>query len=187
MSRSGVNAPVKIDQKVSALQSQAAKPSRSETRFRPHLDLRRAFLYGVDTKVLNQAVRRNIKRFPDDFMFQLSEIEWDFLKSQFVTSNLGRGGKQKLPLVFTEYGVAMLSSVLKSDRAVQVNISIMRVFGKLREVLESNKEFANRLLELESRYDKQFKEVFQVIRALMSERAVPLKRIIGLAQKDKWP
>jgi hypothetical protein len=148
------------------------------------LDSDLALLYGVDTKVLNQAVRRNAERFPDDFMFQLIEIEWNFLKSQIVTSNAGRGGKQKLPLVFTEYGVAMLSSVLKSDRAIQVNISIMRAFGKLREILESNKEFAKRLSDLDSRYDEQFAEVFQAIRELMSERSVPTKRIIGLAKKD---
>ena len=117
-------------------------------------------------------------------MFQLSENEWDFLKSHFVTSNTGRGGKQKLPLVFTEYGVAMLSSVLKSERAIQVNISIMRTFGRLREVLNSNKELSQRLLELESRYDDQFREVFRAIRELMSERAVPLKRIVGLSKKD---
>lgn len=147
------------------------------------LDSDLAFLYGVTTRALNQAVRRNIERFPEDFMFQLSENEWVFLKSHFVTSNLGRGGKQKLPLVFTEFGVAMLSSVLRSERAIQVNISIMRAFGKLREILESNNELGKRLLELESRYDEQFKEVFHAIRELMSERAVPLKRIIGLANK----
>jgi len=144
------------------------------------LDSDLAFLYGVDTRVLNQAVRRNLERFPADFMFQLSEIEWSFLKSQFVTSKTGRGGKQKLPFVFTEYGVAMLSSVLKSERAIQVNISIMRTFGRLREILESNKELAKRLSELESRSDDQFKEVFQAIRELMSERSIPRKRIVGL-------
>lgn len=116
-------------------------------------------------------------------MFQLLETEWDFLKSQFVTSKTGRGGKQKPPLVFTEYGVAMLSSVLRSDRAIQVNIAIMRAFGRLREVLESNQELAKRLLELESHYDEQFREVFRAIRELMSERSVPLKRIVGLAKK----
>jgi hypothetical protein len=144
------------------------------------LDSDLAFLYGVDTRVLNQAVRRNLERFPADFMFQLSEIEWSFLKSQFVTSKTGRGGKQKMPFVFTEYGVAMLSSVLKSERAIQVNISIMRTFGRLREILESNKELAKRLSELESRSDDQFKEVFQAIRELMSERSIPRKRIVGL-------
>lgn len=148
------------------------------------LDSDLAVLYGVNTKVLNQSVRRNIQRFPEDFMFQLTEIEWDFLKSQFVTSKVGRGGKQKLPLVFAEFGVAMLSSVLKSDQAIQVNISIMRAFGKLREILESNKEFAKRLSELESRYDDQFAAVFRAIRELMSERSVPPKRIIGLGKED---
>jgi hypothetical protein len=132
----------------------------------------------------NQAVQRNKDRFPFDFMFQPSENEWDFLKSPFVTSNTGRGGKQKLPLVFTEYGVAMLSSVLKSERAIQVNISIMRTFGRLREVLNSNKELSKRLLELESRYDEHFREVFRAIRDLMSERSVPLKRIIGFSKKN---
>ncbi len=148
------------------------------------LDSDLAKLYGVDTRVLNQAVRRNIQRFPNDFMFQLSEIEWNFLKPQLVTSNTGRGGKQKLPLVFTEYGVAMLSSVLKSNRAIQVNISIMRAFGKLREILESNQEFAKRLSDLETRYDEHFAEVFQAIRELMSERTIPRKRIIGLGKKN---
>jgi hypothetical protein len=137
-----------------------------------------------DPRGLKQAVRRNKDRFPSDFMFQLSENEWDFLKSHFVTSNTGRGGKQKLPLVFTEYGVAMLSSVLKSERAIQVNISIMRTFGRLREILNSNKELSKRLLELESRYDEHFREVFRAIRDLMSERSVPLKRITGLSKKD---
>ena len=84
------------------------------------LDSDLALLYGVETRALNQAVRKNIERFPPDFMFQLTENEWSFLKSHFVTSNTGRGGKQQLPLVFTEYGVAMLSSVLKSDQAIQV-------------------------------------------------------------------
>jgi hypothetical protein len=142
-----------------------------------------ALLYGVQTKALNQAVRRNIQRFPEDFMFQLTEIEWEFLKSQIVTSKQGPGGKQKLPLVFTEYGVSMLSSVLKSDQAIQVNISIMRAFGKLREILKSNKVLEKRLLELEERYNGQFKIVFDAIRELMSERSIPRKRIIGLSDK----
>ena len=119
------------------------------------LDSDLALLYGVQTKVLNQAVRRNVERFPSDFMFQLTEIEWDFLKSQFVTSNDGRGGKRKLPLVFTEFGVAMLSSVLNSDQAIQMNITIMRTFGRLRVVLESNTELANKMSILEKKYDGQ--------------------------------
>jgi len=148
------------------------------------LDADLATLYGVETRILNQAVRRNIERFPVDFMFQLTEIEWDFLKSHFVTSKLGRGGKQKRPFAFTEYGVAMLSSVLNSEKAIKVNIEIMRTFGKIREVLESNRELAKRILELESRYDAQFAEVFQAIHELMSERSVPLKRIIGLGEQE---
>lgn len=146
------------------------------------LDSDLALLYGVDTRVLNQAVRRNVERFPADFMFQLSDIEWNFLKSQFVTSKGGPGGKRKLPLVFTEYGVAMLSSVLKSDRAILVNISIMRAFGKLREILESNRGFAKRLDDLEARYDQKFADVFRAIRELMSERSVPPRRIVGLGK-----
>ena len=144
------------------------------------LDRDLALLYGVDTKVLNQAVRRNIHRFPDDFMFQLTEIEDKLLKSQFVTSNIGRGGRRKLPLVFTEYGVAMLSSVLKSEQAIQVNIEIMRTFGRLREFLNSNKEVARKLALLESKYDRQFKAVFDAIREIVSQHAVPRKRIVGL-------
>lgn len=147
------------------------------------LDSDLAFLYGVETKVLNQAVRRNSDRFPEDFMFQLNKNEEEFLRSQFVTSKSGSGGRRYHTMVFTEFGVAMLSSVLRSDRAIQVNIAIMRALGRLREVLESNRELAKRLLELESRYDEQFKEVFQAIRELMSERSVPLKRIIGLGKK----
>lgn len=146
------------------------------------IDFDIAALYGVETRTLNQAVRRNSERFPEDFMFQLTEIEEKFLRSQIVISKPGRGGRQYRPMAFTEYGVAMLSSVLRSDQAIQVNIAIMRTFGKIREVLESNKELARRLLELESRYDEQFRDVFQAIRELMSERAIPLKRIVGLSR-----
>jgi len=99
------------------------------------LDSDLARLYGVETKVLNQAVRRNLKRFPEDFMFKLTSDEFSILKSQIVTSKQGSGGKQKQPLVFTENGVAMLSGVLNSDRAIQVNIAIMRTFTKLRSFL----------------------------------------------------
>ncbi len=149
------------------------------------LDSDLAFLYEVSTRTLNQAVRRNIERFPPDFAFQLIDVEWEFLKSQIVTSKIGRGGKQKLPLVFTEFGVAMLSSVLRSNRAIQVNIAIMRTFGRLRQVLESNKTLAKKLFELEKKYDGQFHDVFSAIRELMSERSVPRKRIIGLGRKEE--
>ena len=149
------------------------------------LDADLATLYGVNTKVLNQAVKRNSERFPRDFMFRLTRKEADCLRdygdsaalrSQIVTSN-GRGGRRYLPLAFTEQGVAMLSSVLRSPRAVQVNIAIMRAFVKLREILATHRELARRLEELESRYDEQFKVVFDAIRALMSPPAKPRRRI----------
>ena len=104
-----------------------------------------ARLYKVPTKVLNLAVKRNLKRFPEDFMFQLTQDEQDCLRFQIETSKGGRGGRRYLPYVFTEHGVAMLSSVLKSERAVQMNIAIIRAFIKLREVLASHKELAQRL------------------------------------------
>lgn len=115
------------------------------------LDSDLAEIYRVGTKVLNQAVHRNSGRFPEDFMFQLVAEEADCLRSQFVTSNAGRGGRRTLPYAFTEHGVAMLSSVLKSDRAVQMNIVIVRAFVKLREVLAANKDLAIRLDRVETR------------------------------------
>jgi hypothetical protein len=125
-----------------------------------------AELYGVETKVLNQAVARNQERFPRDFMFQLSRDEFENLKSQFVTSSWG--GIRTLPYAFTEQGVAMLSSVLHSDRAVRVNIEIMRAFVRFRQLLSSNAELARKLDALEKKYDRQFKVVFDTIRRLMS-------------------
>src|SRR5881398_906228 len=110
-----------------------------------------ALLYGVKTKALNQAVQRNRERFPQDFMFQLSVSEMDRLRSQFVTSN--RGGRRYLPLAFTEQGVAMLSSVLRSDKAVHVNIEIMRTFVRLRRLLSSHAELAGKLAALEKKYE----------------------------------
>ncbi|MDP3439882.1 MAG: ORF6N domain-containing protein [Azonexus sp.] len=124
-----------------------------------------ATLYGVETKVLTQAVKRNIKRFPADFMFQLNHDEWASLKSQTVTSN--RGGTRYAPYVFSEQGIAMLSSVLRSEQAVQVNIEIMRAFVRLRRILSEHQEIARRLDTLESHYDAQFKAVFDAIRQLM--------------------
>jgi hypothetical protein len=149
------------------------------------LDADLAELYGVGTKVLNQAVKRNIERFPKDFMFKLTQKEadslrdyWDStaLRSQIVTSN-GRGGRRYLPLAFTEQGVAMLSSVLRSPRAVQVNIAIMRAFVKLREILATHQELARRFDEMESKYDKQFRVVFDAIRQLMTPFEKPRRRI----------
>ncbi len=125
-----------------------------------------AQLYGVEPKVLVQAVKRNIDRFPEDFMFQLTKHDVSNLKSQFVTSSWG-GSRRALPYAFTEQGVAMLSSVLRSRRAVQVNIEIVRAFVRLRRLLASNKELARKLESLEKKYDAQFKVVFDAIRELM--------------------
>ena len=133
------------------------------------LDRDLAELYQVQTKVLNQAVRRNLDRFPADFMFQLSDKEVAELnRSQFVTGSEKHRDPRFRPYVFTEQGVAMLSSVLRSKRAIIVNIEIMRAFVKLRQMLASNAELSRRLDELETKYDKQFKVVFNAIRQLMA-------------------
>ncbi len=155
------------------------------------LDVDLAGLYGVETKVLNQAVKRNIERFPEDFMFQLSEEEWENLKSQNVTSNedgdssrsqfvtLKRGQHRKYrPYAFTEQGVAMLSSVLRSPRAVEVNIAIMRTFVQLRRLMDSNKLLAEKIERLEKQYDENFNLVFDAIRQLIAVDNKP-KREIG--------
>jgi phage regulator Rha-like protein len=126
-----------------------------------------AELYGVETKVLLQAVKRNISRFPEDFLFHLNNRELIRLRSQSVTSKSGRGGRRYLPYAFTEQGIAMLSSVLKSERSIKVNIAIMRAFVSLREMISSNKALAKRLDELEKKYDDQFRVVFNAIRQLM--------------------
>ena len=148
------------------------------------LDSDLAELYGVSTKVLIQAVKRNIKRFPSDFMFQLKNQEVINLRSQIVTSSLEHGGRRYLPYVFTEQGVAMLSSVLNSERAVEVNILIIRAFVKLREMIASNKELAKRLDELEKKYDAQFKVVFDTIRQLMIPPETK-KRKIGFIVRER--
>ncbi|HEU5406600.1 MAG TPA: ORF6N domain-containing protein [Nitrospira sp.] len=124
------------------------------------------------TRALVQAVKRNRERFPKDFMFQLTEKEFESLKSQIVTSSWG-GLRRARPYAFTEQGVAMLSSVLNSKRAVQVNITIMRAFVRLRDMIASNKELARRLAELERKYDRQFKVVFDAIRELMTPPKLP--------------
>lgn len=134
-----------------------------------------AELYGVEPRALVQAVKRNKDRFPEDFMFQLSSEEFQNLKSQFVTSSWG--GVRKLPYAFTENGVAMLSSVLKSERAIQVNIQIMRTFTKIREMLASNAGLNRKIEELENKYDAQFKVVFDAIRQLMMPPETKKKRI----------
>ena len=140
------------------------------------MDADLATLYGVTTKALNQAVKRNLARFPRDFMFQLTDEEAAALRSQIVTSKR-RGGRQYRPYVFTEQGVVMLSSVLRSERAIQVNIAIVRAFVRLRELIGSNKILSRRLAELEKKYDAQFRVVFEAIRELMAEPASKPHRI----------
>ena len=142
------------------------------------LDTDLAILYDVPTKRLNEQVMRNKKRFPSDFMFQLTAEEVERLRSQFATLKRGRGQHRKYrPYAFTEQGVAMLSSVLHSERAIQVNIAIMRAFVQLREMIGSNKGLARRLNELEKKYDSQFRVVFEAIRELMTEPEPKVKRI----------
>lgn len=148
------------------------------------LDAVLAELYEVPIKALNQAVKRNRSRFPEDFMFQLSRQESEFLRSQTVTLK-GRGEHRKyLPFAFTEQGVAMLSSVLRSKRAVQVNIEIMRTFVRLRQMLASNAQLSRKLADLEKKYDTQFKVVFDALRQLMAP-AEPKKRKIGFLVEER--
>jgi len=142
------------------------------------LDADLAVMYGVAVKALNQAVARNKARFPADFMFRLTAEEARFLRSQIVTLDAGRGRHRKfLPYAFTEQGVAMLSGVLRSPRAVRVNIEIMRAFVRLRGIAASNADLARRLDALEAKYDSRFKVVFQAIRQLMAPTAKPGRRI----------
>jgi len=147
------------------------------------LDADLAELYGVQTKALNQAVKRNPNRFPSDFMFQLDPEEFENLRSQFVTSSQW-GGRRIPPYVLTERGVAMLSSVLKSERAVQVNIEIMRTFVRLRQLLAPNAMLARKLEMLERKYDAQFKVVFDANRQLMVPPE-PNKRKIDFLVKER--
>ncbi len=141
------------------------------------LDSDLAELYGVTTAALNQAVKRNGTRFPDDFMFQITAEEVQSLISQTVISNAGRGGRQKPAYVFTEQGVAMLSSVLRSERAVQVNIAVMRAFVNLRGLLTQDSDLARRILHLEEKYDRQFAAVFDAIRQMIEAPAAPEPRM----------
>jgi len=138
-----------------------------------------ADLYGVETRSLIQAVKRNLQRFPPDFMFQVTQKEYEALRSQIVISK-GKGGRRYLPYVFTEQGVAMLSSVLRSERAIQVNIAIMRVFVRLREMLAVHRELAVKLEQLEGRieaHDEQIQAVFEAIRQLMRSPDTERKKI----------
>ena len=142
------------------------------------LDADIAELYGVETKMLVRAVKRNIDRFPSDFMIQLNRKEFENLRFQFGTSSRW-GGRRYLPYAFTEQGVAMLSSVLNSERAVKVNIEIMRAFVRLRQMLASNAELARKLDALEKKYDHQFKVVFDAIKQLMIPPDTKKKSTIG--------
>lgn len=141
------------------------------------LDADLATLYGVSTKRLKEQVRRNRSRFPSDFMFELSEAEFAALRSHFASSKVGRGGARYRPFAFTEQGVAMLSGVLNSSRAIRVNIEIMRTFVKLREITSAHKELSAKLAELEKRYDSQFKVVFEALRQLMQPPEKNKRRI----------
>lgn len=142
------------------------------------LDSDLADIYGVETKTLNRAVKRNQSRFPSDFMFQLTPEEAKSLRCQFGTSNEGRGGRRYLPYAFTEHGALMLANVLNSERAARTSVLVVRTFVRLRQLLSSNAELARKLESLEKRYDGQFKVVFDAIRQLMTPPAKP-KREIG--------
>ena len=142
------------------------------------LDSHLAELYEVPTFRLNEAVKRNRRRFPEDFMFQLTKEEAKSLTSQFAMSKPRRGGRRTLPYVFTEQGVAMLSTVLNSERAIAVNIAIMRTFVRLRQILATHKQLADRLAALEKNYDHRFKVVFDILKQL-TEPPDPPKRPIG--------
>ena len=149
------------------------------------LDSDLAALYGVTTKRLNEQVHRNLRRFPGDFMYQLSQEEFESLRSHFATIKAGRGRHRKyLPYAFTEQGIAMLSSVLNSDRAIEVNIQIMRAFVKLREMMSTRKDLARKLSELEKKYDGQFQIVFEAIRQLIHIEEKP-KRKIGYISESR--
>lgn len=151
------------------------------------IDTDLAELYGVETRALVQAVRRNAERFPEDFMFQLNGEEWEALRalrSQTVISKPGgRGGRRYAPYAFTEQGVAMLSSVLRSPRAIEVNIAIMRAFVQLRRFIASHEALAERLVELEVKMDSKFEVVFEVLEKLVNED-VPTSRRIGFRVDD---
>jgi hypothetical protein len=151
------------------------------------LDFDIAALYGVRTKALIQAVKRNVARFPRDFMFRLTTREFSNLRSQIVTSS-SWGGRRTLPYAFTEQGVAMLSSVLRSRRAMRVNVEIMRAFVQLRRMVTGHTELMRKINELEERYDKQFRVVFKAIRSLIDPVSHRPKRRIGyLSQESLRP
>ena len=146
------------------------------------LDYDLAKLYEVTTKRLNQQVQRNLKRFPSDFMFPLTDQEVTHLRLQIATTNDASKMRRNNPTAFTEQGIAMLSAVLHSDRAIDVNIAIMRAFIRMREVLISNNDLESRLLELEKKYDGKFSIVFDALRKLITTEPKPHKRIKALGE-----
>lgn len=151
------------------------------------LDIDLAELYQVETKRLNEQVRRNTDRFPQDFMFQLTDEEWESLRSQFATSKQGRGGRRYRPLAFTEHGVLMLSSVLNSDRAIQVNIQIMRIYSKLKGMLIDHKDILLKLEKLErkvTRHDEDLKVVFTYLKELINPKTEPMRKV-GFRRKGE--
>ena len=148
------------------------------------LDRDLAVLYGVETKRLKEQVRRNSDRFPEDFMFVLTPEEFANWRSHFATSNSDRMGLRHAPMAFTEQGVAMLSSVLNSKRAIGVNIAIMRTFVKLRQMLDSHAQLAQKLVELEAKYDGQFRVVFEALNELMATPE-PTRKPIGFSVKER--
>lgn len=142
------------------------------------LDSDLAALYGVPTFRFNEAVKRNRKRFPSDFMFRLTKKEWTVLTSQFAMSKPGRGGRRTLPMAFTEHGALMAANILSSDRAVAMSIEVIRAFVRFRALLATHAELARKLVSLEKKYDAQFRVVFDAIRQLMAPPA-KAKREIG--------
>jgi len=156
------------------------------------LDRDLAKLYGVETKVLKQQVRRNISRFPEDFMYELTNEEFFYWRSQFVTSNADRLGLRYPPFVFTEHGVLMLASVLNSEKAIQINIRIVRVFNKMRELLSAHKELLLKLDELEKKYTDHddkiiliFKYLKQLEQTRLEEREFKKRKRIGFKRKNE--
>jgi hypothetical protein len=147
-------------------------------RQRVILDFHLAELYGVTTKRLNEQFKRNQARFPEDFAFQLREQEFSVLRSQFATSNIGRGGRRYLPWAFSEHGIAMLAGILNSETAIQINILIVREFIRMRAQVNSNQELERRISELESKCDARFKIAFDALRKVMADENHPRKRIL---------
>ena len=150
------------------------------------LDADLARLYGVATKNLNKAVKRNASRFPSDFMFQLSSEDLQILRLQFGTSKPGQGGRRYAPYAFTEQGVAMLSSVLRSSRAVQVNVAMMRTFVRLREMLATHEDLRRKIDTMEKRYDARFQAIFETIRQML-ETPIPAKKTDRISRKPALP